>query len=62
MAGRAPKRGAEPKRGVTPTPQAAAPLVLEGVLNGGASMVYHVLDEGDVRRIMALLPGVTLRF
>ena len=27
--------------------------MLEGVLNGGASMVYHVIDEGDVKRIMA---------
>jgi dihydroorotase/N-acyl-D-amino-acid deacylase len=40
-------------KGVPTTPQGAAPLVLEGVLNGGASMVYHVIDEGDVRRIMA---------
>ncbi len=35
------------------TPEGAAPLVLEGVLKGGASMVFHVMDEGDVRRIMA---------
>jgi len=41
------------RRGVVPTPQQTAPLVLEGVLNGGASMVFHVIDEGDVRRIMA---------
>jgi dihydroorotase/N-acyl-D-amino-acid deacylase len=41
------------RRGITPTLQNAAPLVLEGVLNGGAGMVYHVMDEGDVRRIMA---------
>ncbi len=41
------------KRGIEPTPAKAAPLVLEGVLNGGASMVFHVIDEGDVRRIMA---------
>jgi N-acyl-D-amino-acid deacylase len=41
------------KRGIDPTPEKAAPLVLEGVLNGGASMVFHVIDEGDVRRIMA---------
>jgi N-acyl-D-amino-acid deacylase len=33
--------------------EAAAKLVIEGELNGGASMVYHVIDEGDVRRIMA---------
>ncbi len=41
------------RRGIRPTPARAAPLVLEGVLNGGASMVFHVIDEGDVRRIMA---------
>ena len=41
------------RRGIAPTLQDAAPLVLEGVLNGGAGMVYHVMDEGDVRRIMA---------
>ncbi len=33
--------------------EAAAKLVIEGQLNGGASMIYHVIDEGDVRRIMA---------
>jgi N-acyl-D-amino-acid deacylase len=38
---------------VEPTPEKAAPLVLESVLKGGASMVFHVIDEGDVRRIMA---------
>jgi dihydroorotase/N-acyl-D-amino-acid deacylase len=41
------------RRNLPPTPTAAAPLVLEGVLNGGASMVYHVIDEADVKRIMA---------
>jgi N-acyl-D-amino-acid deacylase len=41
------------RRGLDPTPENAAPLVLESVLKGGASMVYHVIDEGDVRRIMA---------
>jgi len=41
------------RKGVPPTPEQTAPLVLEGVLNGGASMVFHVIDEGDVRRIMA---------
>ncbi|MFN2315152.1 MAG: amidohydrolase family protein [Gemmatimonadales bacterium] len=30
-----------------------ADLIIEGMLRGGASMVYHVLDEGDVERIMA---------
>ena len=40
------------RRGVGPSLAAAAELVLEAELNGGASMIYHVLDEGDVRRIM----------
>ncbi|MBI2797399.1 MAG: amidohydrolase family protein [Gemmatimonadetes bacterium] len=40
------------QRGVATTAQAAAPLVLEGELRGGASMVYHIMDEADVRRIM----------
>ncbi len=41
------------REGLQPTPQNAAPLVLDDVLKGGASMVYHVMDEGDVKRIMA---------
>ncbi|MFI5309951.1 MAG: amidohydrolase family protein [Gemmatimonadales bacterium] len=41
------------RRGIQPTPERTAPLVLEGVVNGGASMVFHIIDEGDVRRIMA---------
>lgn len=41
------------KRGLPPTPEAAVPLVIEGVLNGSPSMVFHVIDERDVRRIMA---------
>jgi N-acyl-D-amino-acid deacylase len=41
------------RRNVPATPEGSAPLVLEGVMNGGASMVYHVIDEGDVKRIMA---------
>jgi dihydroorotase/N-acyl-D-amino-acid deacylase len=40
------------RRGVGPSLEAAAKLVIEGELNGGASMVYHIIDEGDVRRIM----------
>ncbi len=40
------------ERGLPATSRAGAELVLEGVLAGGASMVYHVLDEADVRRIM----------
>jgi len=41
------------RRGLAPTPENAAPLVLESVLKGSASMVFHVIDEADVRRIMA---------
>ncbi len=41
------------KRGLPPTPEGAVPLVIEGVLNGAPSMVFHVIDESDVRRIMA---------
>lgn len=40
------------RRGVGPSLEAAAKLVLEGEINGGASMVYHIIDEGDVRRVM----------
>jgi len=40
------------RRGLKPTPENAVGLILEGVLNGGAGMVYHVIDEADVRRIM----------
>jgi N-acyl-D-amino-acid deacylase len=40
------------RRGVGESLEAAAMLVIEGELNGGASMVYHIIDEGDVRRIM----------
>jgi N-acyl-D-amino-acid deacylase len=40
------------ERGVPLTSAGTAPLVIEGVLNGGASMVFHVMDERDVQRIM----------
>lgn len=40
------------RKGMTPTPGNGATLVLEAMLNGGANAIYHVLDEGDVRRIM----------
>ena len=39
-------------RGVEPVPEKAPPLVIEAVLKGGARMIYHIIDEGDVRRIM----------
>lgn len=40
------------QRGIDPTPPKAAALVIEAELKGGASMVYHVIDEGDVQQIM----------
>jgi dihydroorotase/N-acyl-D-amino-acid deacylase len=39
-------------RGLPATPQTGADLVIEAELKGGANAIYHVLDEGDVRRIM----------
>ncbi len=41
------------QRGMPLTLASGADLVIEGMLRGEASMVYHVLDEGDVERIMA---------
>jgi dihydroorotase/N-acyl-D-amino-acid deacylase len=40
------------ERGLEPTPANGAKLVVEGQLAGGASMIYHVIDEADVERIM----------
>lgn len=40
-------------RGMEPTPENGAELVIEAVRRGGVSAIYHVLDEGDVERIMA---------
>lgn len=40
------------RRNLAPTPENGAELVLEAMLNGGGNAIYHVLDEGDVRRIM----------
>jgi N-acyl-D-amino-acid deacylase len=40
------------RKNLAPTPENGAQLVLEAMLNGGANAIYHVLDEGDVRRIM----------
>src|SRR6185503_18029553 len=40
------------ERGLPTTSAGVAPLVIEGILKGGASMVYHIIDEGDVQRIM----------
>ena len=41
------------RKNLAPTPANGAQLVLEAMLKGGANAIYHVLDEGDVRRIMA---------
>jgi dihydroorotase/N-acyl-D-amino-acid deacylase len=38
---------------IDPTMENAAPVVIDAVLKGGASTIYHVLDEEDVKRIMA---------
>jgi len=40
------------QRGLEPTPENGAELVIEGQLKGGGSMIYHVLDEADVQRIL----------
>lgn len=40
------------REGLAPTPENGASLVIEAELRGGASGIYHVLDEGDVERIM----------
>ncbi|HUQ79716.1 MAG TPA: D-aminoacylase [Gemmatimonadaceae bacterium] len=40
------------RKKVAPTPENGADLVIEVMLNGGASAIYHVMDEGDVERIM----------
>ena len=40
------------ERGLPPTPETGAELVIEAERRGGVSAIYHVLDEGDVDRIM----------
>ncbi len=39
-------------KGLEPTIENGAELVIEGQLNGGANCVYHAMDEQDVERIM----------
>ena len=39
-------------RNLEPTPENGARVVLDAVLSGGGSAIYHLLDEQDVRRIM----------
>lgn len=41
------------RAGIEPTLENAPPIIMDAVFRGGASMVYHVLDEADVKRIMA---------
>jgi dihydroorotase/N-acyl-D-amino-acid deacylase len=40
------------ERGLPSTAETGAQLVIEATQRGGASAIYHVLDEGDVERIM----------
>lgn len=40
------------REGRPATPETGAELVIEAVRRGGASAIYHVLDEADVERIM----------
>ena len=40
------------REGRPPTPRTGAELVLEAMRRGGANAIYHVMDEGDVERIM----------
>jgi N-acyl-D-amino-acid deacylase len=40
------------RKNIEPTPENGAELVIEAMLAGGASAIYHVMDEGDVERIM----------
>lgn len=40
------------ERGLQPTPETGAALVIEAQQRGNVSAIYHVLDEGDVERIM----------
>jgi len=39
-------------KGLKPTAETGAELVMEAIQNGGASCIYHVLSEEDVERIM----------
>jgi N-acyl-D-amino-acid deacylase len=39
-------------QGLPSTPETGARLVIEAMRRGGANAIFHVLDEGDVERIM----------
>ena len=41
------------RKGLEPTMETGAQLVLEAMERGGANAIFHVLDEHDVERIMA---------
>ncbi len=41
------------REGLEPTPATGARLVVEAMRRGGASAIYHALDEGDVEAILA---------
>ena len=38
---------------IDPTLENAVPVVIDAVVRGGASTIFHVIDEQDVKRIMA---------
>lgn len=38
---------------IEPTIENGAPVVIDVVLRGGAQTIFHIIDEGDVKRIMA---------
>jgi dihydroorotase/N-acyl-D-amino-acid deacylase len=40
------------RAGLEPSPETGVDLVIEAIRRGGASAIYHVLDEADVERIM----------
>lgn len=40
------------ERGLMPTAETGAELILEALRRGGATAIYHLMDEDDVRRIM----------
>jgi dihydroorotase/N-acyl-D-amino-acid deacylase len=40
------------REGLSATPEVGAELVIEAIRRGGGNAIYHVLDEGDVERIM----------
>ncbi len=41
------------RKGIEPTPENAAEVLMDMVYKGGGAGIYHCLDEADVKRIMA---------